>query len=181
VLPLEALTSDDARSLIALCPQDVHVFDSTLADNVRLARPAASDDELAGALARAGLGDWLASLPEGLATLVGEHGSRLSGGQRQRLALARALIADRPLLIFDEPTEHLDGPTAAALTGDLLAAARGRTALFITHRPELAAALGPARRLELAAPPVSAGQSRPDDSGLAGPSALRSLARPEQA
>ena len=83
------------------------------------------------------------SLPDGLDTPVGEHGARLSGGQRQRLALARALLADWPVIIFDEPTEHLDEPTAAALTTDLLAAATGRTAIFISHRPELMAAVAP--------------------------------------
>jgi thiol reductant ABC exporter CydC subunit len=149
VTPLDALAGDDARSLMALCSQDVHLFDSTLADNVRLARPVASDAELLSAMRQAGLGDWIASLPDGLGTTVGEHGVRLSGGQRQRVALARALLADRPLLIFDEPTEHLDQPTAAALTRDLLAAARGRTALFMTHRPELMAAVQPARSLRL--------------------------------
>ncbi|MFE0739600.1 ATP-binding cassette domain-containing protein, partial [Streptomyces sp. NPDC058855] len=70
----------------------------------------------------------------GLDTLVGEHGARLSGGQRQRLALARALLADFPVLVLDEPAEHLDLPTADALTADLLAATEGRTTLLITHR-----------------------------------------------
>jgi thiol reductant ABC exporter CydC subunit len=163
-VPLSALTGDDARSLIALCSQDVHVFDSTLADNVRLARPAATDEELAEALRRAGLGSWIASLPDGLATLVGEHGARLSGGQRQRLALARAFLADRPVLILDEPTEHLDQPTAMALTDDLLAAAQGRTTLFITHRPELMAAVGPVARLELGRPPAA--ETAADDDRL---------------
>ena len=74
-------------------------------------------------------------LPAGLDTEVGEHGARLSGGQRQRLALARVLLADFPVVIFDEPAEHLDEPTAAALTADLLAATAGRTVLLITHRP----------------------------------------------
>jgi ATP-binding cassette subfamily C protein CydCD len=73
-------------------------------------------------------------LPDGLDTFVGEHGARLSGGQRQRLALARALLADFPVLVLDEPAEHLDLPTADALTADLLAATEGRTTLLITHR-----------------------------------------------
>src|SRR5581483_3867265 len=115
---------------------------------------------LRAALGAAGLLDWVESLPEGLETLVGEHGARLSGGQRQRLGLARALLADWPVIIFDEPTEHLDGPTAARLTVDLLAAAAGRTAIFITHRPELMAAVAPAVTLDLgggaAAPPEGA-------------------------
>ena len=73
-------------------------------------------------------------LPDGLDTMVGEHGARLSGGQRQRLALARALLADFPVLVLDEPAEHLDLATADALTTDLLAATEGRTTVLITHR-----------------------------------------------
>lgn len=157
---LTRLAGDDVRRIIGLCAQDVHVFDTTIAGNLRLARPAASEEELRAALGAAGLLAWVASLPEGLDTPVGEHGARLSGGQRQRLALARALLADWPIVIFDEPTEHLDGPTAARLTADLLAATAGRTAIFITHRPELMAAMAPAVTLDLggggAAPPEGA-------------------------
>ncbi|MFB7662812.1 thiol reductant ABC exporter subunit CydD [Kitasatospora sp. NPDC056138] len=94
----------------------------------------ATDERLRAALAAARLLDWVESLPDGLDTMVGEHGARLSGGQRQRLALARALLADFPVLILDEPAEHLDLPTADALTADLLAATAGRTTLLITHR-----------------------------------------------
>ena len=85
-----------------------------------------------GAAAR--LLDWTDTLPQGLDTMVGEHGARLSGGQRQRLAHARALLADFPVLVLDEPAEHLDLPTADALTADLLAATAGRTTVLITHR-----------------------------------------------
>ena len=91
--------------------------------------------ELHDALRRARLGDWADSLPAGLDTPVGEHGAQLSGGQRQRLALARVLLADFPVVILDEPAEHLDEETADALTADLLAATAGRTVLLITHRP----------------------------------------------
>ncbi|MFE0463035.1 thiol reductant ABC exporter subunit CydD, partial [Kitasatospora sp. NPDC058965] len=129
-----ALDGDAVRALIGLCAQDAHVFDSSLRENLRLARPAAGDDELRAALAAARLLDWVATLPEGLDTMVGEHGARLSGGQRQRLALARALLADFPLLILDEPAEHLDLATADALTADLLAATADRATLLITHR-----------------------------------------------
>ncbi len=86
------------------------------------------------ALRRAGLLDWIDELPDGLETQVGEHGARLSGGQRQRLSLARVLLADFPVLVLDEPTEHLDEQTAEELTRDLLAATEGRTVLLITHR-----------------------------------------------
>ncbi|WP_037846470.1 thiol reductant ABC exporter subunit CydD [Streptomyces sp. NRRL S-474] len=129
-----ALQGDDVRRLVGLCAQDAHLFDSSLRENLLLARKDATEDRLRAALGRARLLDWADSLPDGLDTLVGEHGARLSGGQRQRLALARALLADFPVLVLDEPAEHLDLPTADALTADLLAATEGRTTLLITHR-----------------------------------------------
>ncbi|MFD7455052.1 thiol reductant ABC exporter subunit CydD [Kitasatospora sp. NPDC059827] len=129
-----ALAGEDVRRVIGLCAQDAHVFDSSLRENLRLARPDADEDELRAALAAARLLDWTEGLPDGLDTMVGEHGARLSGGQRQRLALARALLADFPVLVLDEPAEHLDLPTADTLTADLLAATAGRTTVLITHR-----------------------------------------------
>ncbi|MER7579793.1 thiol reductant ABC exporter subunit CydD [Kitasatospora sp. NPDC097691] len=129
-----ALAGEDVRRVIGLCAQDAHVFDSSLRENLRLARPGAGEDELRAALAAARLLDWTQGLPDGLDTMVGEHGARLSGGQRQRLALARALLADFPVLVLDEPAEHLDLPTADALTADLLAATEGRATVLITHR-----------------------------------------------
>jgi thiol reductant ABC exporter CydC subunit len=134
---LRSLAGDDARRAIGLCEQDPHVFDATVADNLRLARPGADDAAILEACAAAQLGDWVASLPDGLATAVGEHGARLSGGQRQRLALARALLADVRILVLDEPTEHLDDPTARAFVRDLEVATGGRTVVVMTHRPEL--------------------------------------------
>ncbi|MFY4721706.1 thiol reductant ABC exporter subunit CydD [Streptomyces sp. LaBMicrA B280] len=128
------LSGDEVRRLVGLCAQDAHLFDSSVRENLLLARKGATEAELRGALARARLLDWVDGLPDGLDTLVGEHGARLSGGQRQRLALARALLADFPVLVLDEPAEHLDLPTADALTADLLAATEGRTTLLITHR-----------------------------------------------
>ncbi|WP_103886278.1 thiol reductant ABC exporter subunit CydD [Actinacidiphila yanglinensis] len=122
-----ALDGDDVRRLVGLCAQDAHVFASTVRENLRLARPGATDGALREALAAA-------RLDLDLDTEVGEHGARLSGGMRQRLALARALLADFPVLVLDEPAEHLDLPTADALTADLLAATRGRTTVLITHR-----------------------------------------------
>ncbi|MFC3347844.1 thiol reductant ABC exporter subunit CydD [Streptomyces echinoruber] len=129
-----ALAGDDVRRLVGLCAQDAHLFDSSVRENLLLARRDATEAELRDALARARLLDWVDGLPDGLDTLVGEHGARLSGGQRQRLALARALLAGFPVLVLDEPAEHLDLPTADALTADLLAATEGRTTLLITHR-----------------------------------------------
>lgn len=134
---LRALTGDDVRSVIGWCAQDAYLFDSTIAANLRLARPDATPEMVADAVRRAGLADWIASLPRGLDTMVGEHGTAISGGQRQRIALARVLLADRPVVVFDEPTEHLDDATARTLMADLLAATRDRTTILVTHRPEL--------------------------------------------
>ncbi|MET9087958.1 thiol reductant ABC exporter subunit CydD [Streptomyces sp. NPDC004237] len=128
------MDGDDVRRLVGLCAQDAHLFDSSVRENLLLARKEASEEDLRDALGRARLLDWVDGLPDGLDTLVGEHGARLSGGQRQRLALARALLADFPVLVLDEPAEHLDLPTADALTADLLAATEGRTTVLVTHR-----------------------------------------------
>jgi thiol reductant ABC exporter CydC subunit len=134
-IDLRSFAADDLRTVVGLCEQDAHVFDSTLEANLRLAKPGATDGELRDALARARLLAWTDSLPQGLRTPVGEHGARLSGGQRQRLALARVLLADFPVVILDEPAEHLEEETADELTRDLLGAVAGRTVLLITHRP----------------------------------------------
>ncbi|MFD9398777.1 thiol reductant ABC exporter subunit CydD [Streptomyces sp. NPDC060011] len=128
------MDGDSVRLLVGLCAQDAHLFDSTVRENLLLARKDATEAGLRDALGRARLIDWVDGLPDGLDTLIGEHGARLSGGQRQRLALARALLADFPVLVLDEPAEHLDLATADALTADLLAATEGRTTLLITHR-----------------------------------------------
>ncbi|WP_327155803.1 thiol reductant ABC exporter subunit CydD [Streptomyces tubercidicus] len=132
------MAGDAVRRLVGLCAQDAHLFDSSLRENLRLARPdrrgVADDQDLWDALGRARLADWVRGLPAGLDTMIGERGARLSGGQRQRLALARALLADFPVLVLDEPAEHLDLATADALTADLLTATEGRTAVLITHR-----------------------------------------------
>jgi ATP-binding cassette subfamily C protein CydCD len=127
---------DDLRARIAWCGPATHLFDSTLRQNLLLARPDAPEDEIADALRRAGLGDWVAGLPEGLDTPVGRHGGAVSGGERQRIGLARALLADRPVLLLDEPTAHLDADTAALVCADLLRVTTGRTALVVTHRPQ---------------------------------------------
>ena len=131
---LAELADDDLRQVVTALTQDTHVFDTTVAENLLLARRESTTDELLAALSAARLDDWLASLPNGLDTRLGAHGTGLSGGERQRLALARVLLADRPVLILDEPTEHLDAQTAESLAADLLRLTRGRTTLYITHR-----------------------------------------------
>ena len=133
---LREYAQTDVRKHFGIAGQEAYVFDSTIRENLRLARPAASDAELHDVLRRARLDDWVTSLPEGLDTLVGDEGSRLSGGQRQRLTLARALLADAPVLVLDEPTAHLDPATAQSVMDDVLDATAGRCVLLITHRPE---------------------------------------------
>ncbi|GIF15653.1 thiol reductant ABC exporter subunit CydC [Actinoplanes teichomyceticus] len=128
------IPADRVREIVGYLPEDAYLFDTTIGANLRIARPEASDAELLDALAAARLRDWVRTLPDGLETLVGEHGMALSGGQRRRLALARILLTGARVLILDEPGEHLDDATAGALVADLLAAAGDRTVLLITHR-----------------------------------------------
>ncbi|MFW6775174.1 thiol reductant ABC exporter subunit CydD [Nocardioides sp. CPCC 205120] len=127
------LAADDVRRRTGLVDDDPYLFASTVAENVRLARPGASDAEVTDALRRARLDLWLADLPDGLATRIGDGGRGVSGGERARLGLARALLADAPVLVLDEPTAHLDAATAEAVTADLLDAAAGRSVVWITH------------------------------------------------
>jgi thiol reductant ABC exporter CydC subunit len=131
------LDGDAVRRVVGYLADDAYLFDTTIEQNLRIGRREATIDEIEAALARARLLGWVRTLPDGLATHVGEHGVQLSGGQRRRLALARALLADFPVLVLDEPTEHLDEATAIDLARDILAATRDRTVLLITHRTDL--------------------------------------------
>jgi len=133
---LASYRADEVRTVIGGCPQDPHIFAASVRENLRLARPESSEAELAAAAARARLLPWIESLPQGWDTPVGTHGAAMSGGERQRLALARALLADPPVLVLDEPTAHLDPQTRTALTSDLLALTEGRATLLITHEPD---------------------------------------------
>ncbi len=134
---LREIPADEVRRTVGYLPEDAYLFDTTIGDNLRIAAPDADTGRMREALRQARLLDWVDSLPDGLDTLVGEHGMALSGGQRRRLALARLLLGDARILILDEPTEHLDDETAATLTRDLLSAAGTRTVLLITHRTDL--------------------------------------------
>ncbi len=135
-IDLERLGQSDVRRAVALVDQDAHLFPGSIADNVLLSRPSATDDEVAEAVRLAQLDRWVTTLPDGFDTPVGERGAQVSGGQRQRIALARALLTGAQVLILDEPTAGLDEPTAANLLRDVLAASAGRTVLLVTHRQE---------------------------------------------
>jgi ABC-type multidrug transport system fused ATPase/permease subunit len=125
---------DELRARIALVAQDTYLFNDTLRANIRLARPAASDADVAAAVERAALREFVESLPEGLDTVVGERGAQLSGGQRQRVAIARALLKDAPVLILDEATSHLDAVSEQEVRRALDRLAQGRTTVVIAHR-----------------------------------------------
>jgi ATP-binding cassette subfamily C protein CydCD len=125
---------DELRARVALVAQDTYLFNDTLRNNILLAKPGATEAEVATAVAKASLDEFVASLPDGLDTLVGERGAQLSGGQRQRVAIARAFLKDAPILILDEATSHLDAVNEAAVRASLTVLARERTTLVIAHR-----------------------------------------------
>ncbi len=125
---------DELRRRVALVAQDTYLFNDTLRNNVLLAKPEARAEELDAAIEQAALTDFVAGLPDGLDTIVGERGAQLSGGQRQRVAIARAFLKDAPILILDEATSHLDAVSEQAVRGALDVLARSRTTLVIAHR-----------------------------------------------
>ncbi|WP_409484394.1 thiol reductant ABC exporter subunit CydC [Arsenicicoccus dermatophilus] len=130
------LRVDSLRGQVALLDDEPHVFASTVRENLRLARPDADDDALRRALTRAGLGPWLDGLPDGLDTMLGSGHRGVSGGERARLALARAIVSERPVMLLDEPVAHLDHATATAVLDDLLVARAGRTVVMVSHRED---------------------------------------------
>ncbi len=129
---------DAARRMIGVLSQDTHLFNATLRDNVRVARPDASPDELEAVIRMARLDEYVRTLPDGDQTWIGEQGLRLSGGERQRLAIARVLLKNAPILILDEPTSGLDAVTERDLWASIRPVIAGRTVLLITHRLALA-------------------------------------------
>ncbi|MCL4847105.1 MAG: thiol reductant ABC exporter subunit CydD [Acidobacteria bacterium] len=133
-VPLDRLDAQAWRARVAWVPQQPHLFHGTLRDNVLLARPGASDEDLRRAASLAHVDEFVARLPLGWATPVGERGARLSGGQRQRVALARAFLRDAPLVVLDEPTAQLDAEHEALIVEAMAALRRGRTCLLVAHR-----------------------------------------------
>jgi thiol reductant ABC exporter CydC subunit len=130
---MREFTQAQIRGAVVLCAQDCHVFNTSIRENLLLARRDASEHELRAALAAVELEEWAAGLPQGLETLVGRDGELMSGGQRRRLALARALLADSRFLILDEPTAHLDGELAARVMHNVQRVCDDRGLLVITH------------------------------------------------
>jgi ATP-binding cassette subfamily C protein CydD len=135
--PLNDIDPAAWRSQVAWVPQRPHLFYGTIADNIRLARPTATQAEIASAASAAHAHEFIEKLPQGYATPIGEQGARLSGGQQQRLAIARAFLKDAPFLILDEATSHLDAESEVLIREALDRLLRGRTVLIIAHRLKL--------------------------------------------
>lgn len=133
-IDVRELDEDDVRQAITAMGQEAHLFDTTIEENLRLANRGATQQQLRAAIELAALDTWIDSLPAGLGTRVGAHGSAVSGGQAQRIALARVLLADRPIVVLDEPGEHLDAVMADLITAAALNTTQGRSVVLITHR-----------------------------------------------
>lgn len=145
---LRGLAFEDVRAHFTVMTQRTHLFNTTLRENIRIARPDASDAEVEAAAQRAQIHDFIARLPDGYDTLAGENGAKLSGGERQRVALARALLKDSPVLVLDEATAHLDAVTERAILETVLDVTRGRTLIMLTHRRALLDRMDRVYRLE---------------------------------
>lgn len=132
---LREFAADDLRRFISALPQQAHIFNATIRENIIVACPQASAEELASVIFDAALDEWIAGLPDGLETRVGEGGGEISGGEARRVALARALLKDAPVYILDEPTEGLDAATETKLLARIDQRLKGKSLLLITHRP----------------------------------------------
>jgi ATP-binding cassette, subfamily C, bacterial CydC len=128
------LNQDEVRKRFALVSQNSYFFNTSVRENLRLARPSMTQAEMESAARATQIHDSVMSLPKGYDTIIGEQGLRLSAGERQRLAIARMLLKDAPILIFDEPTANLDPLTEHQVLDSLFIAMRGKTSLLITHR-----------------------------------------------
>jgi ABC-type multidrug transport system fused ATPase/permease subunit len=126
--------AEEVRQMIGVVSQDIHLFNATIQDNLLLANPEATDEQIVAACRQAQLHDFIATLPSGYDTLIGENGLLLSGGERQRLAIARAILKEAPVLVLDEATANLDAATAHNLMQSLEPFMTGRTVLLISHR-----------------------------------------------
>jgi ATP-binding cassette subfamily B protein len=133
-IDLRSYRVSDLRSQFAIVLQEPVLFSTSIADNIGYARPTASREEIVTAAQAANAHDFIASLPQGYDTLVGERGMRLSGGERQRIALARAFLKDAPLLLLDEPTSSVDARTEEGILEALERLMRGRTSFMVAHR-----------------------------------------------
>ncbi len=136
---LSGIAPERWRTRVAFVPQHPALFGGTIAENIRLARPGATDEEVVAAARMAQADGFVSELPAGYDTQVGDEGGRLSGGERQRVALARAFLREAPVLILDEATSHLDAATQSRVLEALAGFKRGRTVLLIAHRSEVAA------------------------------------------
>jgi ATP-binding cassette subfamily B protein len=153
-VPIDTVPLNSLRSLIAVVPQDVMLLNTTIAANIGLGRDGASPAEIECAARLAGLHDFISALPHGYSTSIGERGLKLSGGERQRIAIARAVLRDPELFVFDEATSMLDGSTERTILRNLREVSAGRTTITIAHRlsaiqdADLIAVLGGGRVIE---------------------------------
>jgi ATP-binding cassette subfamily B protein len=131
---IDSITQESLRRAIAIVPQDTVLFNTTIRDNIAYGNPQASDEQIDTAIRMAHLDKFIASLPEGDKTLVGERGLKVSGGEKQRIAIARVLLKNSPILIFDEATSALDSHSESAILEAMRAVSAGRTTLVIAHR-----------------------------------------------
>ncbi|MEO5935171.1 MAG: ATP-binding cassette domain-containing protein, partial [Duganella sp.] len=131
---LRSLTQDSVRHAIGIVPQDTVLFNDTIEYNIAYGQPGASKERIVAAARAASIHDFIESLPDGYATMVGERGLKLSGGEKQRVAIARTLLKNPAILIFDEATSALDSKAEQAIQAQLKEIARSRTTMVIAHR-----------------------------------------------
>ena len=133
-IDINSVTQESLHRSIGFVQQNIFLFDASIRENLRYGKPNASDDELWLALEKANLSDFVRSLPDGLDTQVGEHGTRLSGGQKQRLSIARVFLKNPPILVFDEATSSLDTESETLISSAFNTLSKGRTSIIIAHR-----------------------------------------------